>query len=72
MSLFLDNMHKCTYINDMEIEWDGKKAISNKKKHGIDFPDAVSVLEDERAITMSEDIAEEQRFVTIGMVYTRR
>jgi len=65
----------------MEIEWDGKKTISNTKKHGIDFADAVSVLEDERAITNSEDVAEEQRFMTIGMdsfhricvvVYTRR
>ncbi len=28
----------------MEIEWDSKKAISNLKKHGIDFADAVSVL----------------------------
>ena len=35
----------------MEIEWDSEKAISNLKKHGIDFADAVTVLEDERAIT---------------------
>jgi uncharacterized DUF497 family protein len=39
----------------MEIEWDGKKVISNLKKHGIDFADAVSVLEDERAITIGKD-----------------
>jgi uncharacterized DUF497 family protein len=29
----------------MEIEWDGKKAISNLKKHGIDFADAVTVFQ---------------------------
>ncbi len=51
----------------MEIEWDGKKAISNLKKHGIDFADAVSVLEDERAITINDDYPNEERFITIGV-----
>lgn len=51
----------------MEIEWNGKKAVSNLKKHGIDFADAVTVLEDERAITISEDYPEEERLITIGM-----
>jgi uncharacterized DUF497 family protein len=65
----------------MKIEWDGKKAISNLKKHGIDFADAVSVFEDERAITINDEYLNEERFVTIGMdsysrilvvVYTER
>ena len=51
----------------MEIEWDRKKAISNLKKHGIDFADAVAVLEDERAITIFEDYPDEERFITTGM-----
>ena len=51
----------------MEIEWDRKKAVSNLKKHGVDFADAVTVLEDERAITISEEYTDEPRFVTIGM-----
>ncbi|MGB6338187.1 MAG: BrnT family toxin [Candidatus Aminicenantaceae bacterium] len=51
----------------MEIEWDSKKAISNLKKHGVDFADAVTVLVDERAITISEDYPDEERFITIGM-----
>ena len=51
----------------MEIEWDGKKAISNLKKHGIDFADAVTVLEDERAITITEDYPDEERFISIGV-----
>jgi uncharacterized DUF497 family protein len=51
----------------VEIEWDGKKAISNLKEHGIDFADAVSVLEDERAITIYDDYPNEERFITIGM-----
>ena len=51
----------------MEIEWDSKKAISNLRKHGVNFADAVAVLEDERAITISEDYPDEKRFITIGM-----
>lgn len=60
-------MHNCTYNIKMEIEWDSKKAISNLKKHGVDFADAVTVLVDERAITISEDYPNEERFITIGM-----
>lgn len=65
----------------MGIEWDGKKAAFNLMKHGIDFADAVTVLEDERAITISEGHPDEERLVTIGMdafgrvlvvIYTRR
>ena len=60
-------MYRCTYNKKMEIEWDGKKAISNLKKHGIDFADAVSVLADERAITINDDYPNEERFITIGV-----
>ncbi len=60
-------MHNCTYNNYVEFEWDIKKALSNLKKHGIDFADAVSVLEDEKAITITDEYYDEERFVTIGM-----
>ena len=50
----------------MEFEWDIKKALSNLKKHGIDFADAISVLEDKRAITILDKHPDEERFVTIG------
>ena len=48
-------------------EWDPKKAASNVRKHGIRFADAVSALEDDRAITVSDDSTGEERWVTIGM-----
>jgi uncharacterized protein len=51
----------------IEFEWDPRKAAANIRKHGIQFPDAVPVLEDERAITLQEDVDEELRWVTIGM-----
>jgi uncharacterized protein len=51
-----------------EFEWDPRKAAANVSKHGIQFADAVPVLEDERAITMRDDVhGEEERWVTIGM-----
>lgn len=65
-------MHKCTYNYKVEFEWDSKKAISNIKKHGIDFADAVAVFEDEMAITIPDDYPDEERFVSTGMDYLGR
>jgi uncharacterized DUF497 family protein len=48
-------------------EWDPSKAASNLRKHGVEFADAVSVLEDDRAVTIADDSAEEERFATIGL-----
>jgi uncharacterized DUF497 family protein len=48
-------------------EWDPRKAAANARKHGIQFADAVPVLEDERAITLRDEAQGEERWVTIGM-----
>ena len=51
----------------MDSEWDPKKARLNYRKHDVQFADAVTVLEDEYALTMSEQAADgEERFVTVG------
>ena len=50
----------------MAFEWDPRKSASNSRKHGIQFADAVPVLEDELAITLQEDVLGEQRWITIG------
>lgn len=50
----------------MKIEWDPAKATANRRKHGIDFADAATVLFDELAATVKDDTAEEDRYVTIG------
>jgi uncharacterized DUF497 family protein len=50
----------------MLVEWDPKKAASNFRKHRVRFADSVAVLEDERAITVHDFEAEEERWVTIG------
>ena len=52
----------------MPVEWDPRKARLNAGKHGVQFADAVAVLEDERALTMRDPSTdEEERWVTIGL-----
>ena len=50
----------------MTCQWDPNKAKSNQKKHGVRFADAVSVFEDENAITIEDEHETESRFITIG------
>jgi uncharacterized DUF497 family protein len=49
------------------VQWDEEKAAANQRKHGVDFADAATVLEDEAALTMPDDHPEEDRWVTLGM-----
>ncbi len=52
----------------MGYEWDPAKARQNLRKHGVDFADAVTVLEDEAALTIRDPFSEqEQRWITLGM-----
>jgi uncharacterized DUF497 family protein len=50
----------------MDFEWDPVKAAANLQKHGVDFADATGVFFDDMAITILDDKASEERFVTIG------
>ena len=51
----------------MSFEWDRQKAETNQRRHGVDFADAVSVLEDPSALTLDDEREGAERFVTIGM-----
>lgn len=51
----------------MKYEWNKLKAQGNIQKHGIDFADAVIDLEDEDALTIEDNDADEQKFKTLGM-----
>jgi uncharacterized DUF497 family protein len=54
-------------VLDMEYEWDPKKAGLNRRRHGVDFADAVLALEDGQALTISDPFSdEEERFISIG------
>ena len=51
----------------MEAEWDPAKAKANLGKHGVRFADAVTALEDMGAISVREERAGEERWISIGM-----
>ena len=51
----------------MDYEWDETKAQKNRRDHSIDFADAVTVFEDDLALTALDDASGEERFVTLGM-----
>lgn len=50
----------------MPFEWDPDKRERNLRKHGIDFADTESVLDDPMAITVVDDEMGEERLVTVG------
>jgi len=66
----------------MRFEWDPAKAEANLGAHGVSFSEAVTVLEDDFALTREDpDAMGELRFVTLGLsnfanllvvVYTHR
>ncbi len=47
--------------------WDPNKAAINQQKHGISFADAVSVFNDDFALTVRDMNTKEERFISIGM-----
>ncbi len=60
-------MHKCAYTWPVSYEWDPAKARANFAKHGVRFADAVTVFEDDLALTMRDPSSdEEERWITLG------
>lgn len=51
----------------MNVEWSQRKQRINLRKHGIEFADAVAVLDDPAAVTVEDRDHDEQRFVTLGL-----
>jgi len=52
---------------DVAFEWDKRKARSNLQRHGVDFADAATIFDDQRALSMEDEMAyDEQRFVALG------
>jgi hypothetical protein len=49
--------------------WDPEKAAANLRKHGVDFREAATVIDDPLSTTFpdSDHSTSEQRFLTIGM-----
>ena len=56
------------YTRKVQIEWDLPKARGNLRTHGVSFAEAVTVLDDEFALTREDPGAEDEpRFVTLGL-----
>ena len=53
----------------LTFEWDEKKDLSNRKKHGIGFEEAKSVFGDPRSITITDEehSDDEDRFIDLGI-----
>ena len=49
--------------------FDARKAVSNLKKHGVSFAEAVTVFEDELSSTLLDELhsEDEERSITVGM-----
>jgi len=52
----------------MEFEFDAKKSVSNKDKHGIDFNEAQALWDDPDLIEMPARSKDEPRFLVIGQI----
>lgn len=52
----------------LRFEWDSKKALSNKRRHGITFEEASTIFGDSLSITVHDPAHSigEDRFITIG------
>jgi hypothetical protein len=48
-----------------DFEWDDRKAITNLKKHGVSFEEAITALADPHAIS-APDLAQPDRWIAIG------
>ena len=63
-------LQRRTFVHTLRVvrfEWDSPKAAANLRTHGVSFAEAVTVLEDDFALTREDGTyGEEQRFVTLG------
>jgi uncharacterized protein len=52
----------------VRFEWDPRKAAANLRTHGVSFAEAVTVMDDDHALTRQDpDAHDEERFVTLGL-----
>ena len=53
----------------LKFEWDELKNIKNRRKHGVDFIEALSIFYDEDALLISDPSHSEfeERFILLGM-----
>jgi uncharacterized DUF497 family protein len=56
-------------IRHVQYEWDNGKAVANLRKHGVDFADAITALEDPNRVEEIDTrfVYDEERTRVIGM-----
>jgi uncharacterized DUF497 family protein len=56
-------------MNNLRVEWNEAKNISNKRKHGISFEEASTVFADEHGLLIFDPShsAKEDRFILLGL-----
>jgi uncharacterized protein len=55
-------------MKSFEIQYHKAKNAANKLKHkGISLAETEAVLHDERALTLEDDLHDEQRWITMGL-----
>ena len=55
----------------MEFEFDGRKSLANKAKHGIDFHEAQQLWDDPNLIEIPARTEDEPRWVLVGRIGER-
>jgi uncharacterized DUF497 family protein len=58
----------------LQFEWDPRKAVENRVKHGVSFHEAATIFDDTLAITYPDPdhSGEESRWLTFGISVERR
>ena len=61
-------------MTSLAFEWDPKKNLSNKRKHGVSFKEAETAFSDEKALLIHDPdhSDEEDRFILLGLSYKLR
>ena len=55
----------------MKFEYDIKKSLINKEKHGIDFEEVQVLWNDNRMVEIQTSYEDEERFINIGKINTK-
>ena len=55
----------------MKFEYDIKKSLINKEKHGIDFEEVQVLWNDNRMVEIKASYEDEERFINIGKINTK-
>ena len=68
----IDVGHQSTYtvcMEQLQFEWDERKAADNLRKHGISFDEAATVFSDDTALFMADPdhSGDEERFLILGL-----